>query len=507
MLFNSYEFLLFFPVVTALFFILPHRFRWMHLLSASLLFYMAFLPVYVLILVVTIIVDYVAGIYIEQSKGSRRKWLLALSIIANVGVLCFFKYYDFIIGSVNSVVPVHIPMMNELWISSLIVDWNNSVNTFFNFSLGTNLNILTNIILPIGLSFHTFQAMSYTIEVYRGNQKAERHFGIYALYVMFYPQLVAGPIERPQNVIHQFYEKKYFKAENLISGARLMAWGLFKKVVIADRAAIYVDLVYNDPSGHHWGNLLIATLFFAIQIYCDFSGYSDIAIGAARIMGFKLMTNFRRPYFAKNIKDFWGRWHISLSTWFRDYLYIPLGGNRVKFNRYLFNIAIVFIISGIWHGANWTFIIWGTLHAVYQVCYILYERYVERKQLNRTGLLWRFTGWFTTMSAVTIAWVFFRADSVKDAWTVIKNIVTFKAPKEFSMVLLDAEQKGGFGNTSMLLLLVFATLMVWIERRYKAGLTELNSRPSMDLAFMTLTMFVTIVFGVYTKGSFIYFQF
>lgn len=507
MLFNSYEFLLFFPVVTILFFLLPHRFRWFHLLSASFFFYMAFLPIYVLILAVTIVVDYFAGIYIERSHGRKRKFLLVLSIVANVGFLAFFKYYDFVIGSMNAILPVHLPLLAETWMSSLIVDWNNNVNNVLNVSFGTDYSILQNIILPIGLSFHTFQAMSYTIEVYRGKQKAEKHFGIYSLYVMFYPQLVAGPIERPQNVLHQFHEKKYFNSENLISGLRLMSWGLFKKVVIADRAAMYVDIVYNDPSGYHWLNLVIATLLFTVQIYCDFSGYSDMAIGAARVMGYKLMTNFKRPYFASNIKDFWGRWHISLSTWFRDYLYIPLGGNRVKYSRYLLNIALVFIISGIWHGANWTFVVWGTLHAVYQVVYIMFDKYASAKNWVRDNIIWRVGGWITTIAAVAFAWIFFRANTLSDALVVVKNTLTFKAPTEFKMVLLDSEYISGFGNTSLAILLLFGALMVWVERRFKSGLTELNLRPRADLLFLTVTIFVTIVFGVYVKDSFIYFQF
>src|SRR5678815_1064118 len=217
------------------------------------------------------------------------------------------------------------------------------------------------IILPIGLSFHTFQAMSYTIEVYRGNQKAERNFGIYALYVMFYPQLVAGPIERPQNLLHQFYENHKFDYERVVNGLKLILWGFFKKLVIADRLALYVGAVYNNPTHHTGLSFIMATIFFAFQIYCDFSGYSDIAIGAAKVMGFKLMTNFNRPYFARSISEFWKRWHISLSTWFKDYLYISLGGNRVSVPRWYFNLFIVFLVSGLWHGANWTYIIWGCL--------------------------------------------------------------------------------------------------------------------------------------------------
>ena len=332
MLFNSINFIFFFIIVTFLYFALKHKYRWFLLLGSSCYFYMAFVPIYILILGFTIVIDYFAGIFLETSRGKKKRLFLLASLIANIGVLCIFKYYNF---------------------------------------LNTNLSILLHgagyqnpipylsILLPIGLSFHTFQAMSYTIEVYRGNQKAERNFGIYALYVMFYPQLVAGPIERPQNLIHQFYEKHTFDYSRVVAGLKLMLWGLFKKIVIADRLAIYVNAVYNNPTHHSGITLILATVFFAFQIYCDFSGYSDIAIGAAKIMGFKLMTNFNRPYFSRNISEFWKRWHISLSTWFKDYLYISLGGRRVSIPRWYFNLLFVFLVSGLWHGANWTFLIWG----------------------------------------------------------------------------------------------------------------------------------------------------
>jgi len=295
MLFNSIHFLFFFVEVTSLYYLLPHRARWFLLLAASCYFYMAFVPVYILILGGTIIVDYFAGIWLENTKGKRRKWLLVMSLIANIGVLAVFKYYNFLNENLSAV-------LNSFGYENSIPD--------------------LSILLPIGLSFHTFQAMSYTIEVYRGNQKAERHFGIYALYVMFYPQLVAGPIERPQNLLHQFYEKHYFKIGQIIEGLKLMAWGFFMKLVVADRLAIYVDAVYDNPDKHSGSTLALATVFFAFQIYCDFAGYSNIAIGAARVMGFKLMTNFNRPYFSASISEFWKKWHISLSTWFKDYLYI-----------------------------------------------------------------------------------------------------------------------------------------------------------------------------------------
>jgi len=398
MLFNSTEFAIFFPVVTALYFLVPHRFRWLLLLIASCAFYMAFIPSYLLILVFTIVVDYFAGIQIERSLGARRKQMLNLSICANVGVLAVFKYFNFFNSNLASLAsrfeiqyPVH------------------------------NLGLL----LPIGLSFHTFQAMSYTIEVYRGRQKAERHFGIYALYVMFYPQLVAGPIERPQNLIHQFYERHYFEYQRVVNGLKLMFWGLFKKIVIADRIAALVSPVFNNPTIYHGLSLLLASYLFAFQIYCDFSGYSDIAIGAAQVMGFKLMQNFNAPYFAKSIGEFWKRWHISLSTWFRDYLYIPLGGNKVSVPRWYFNLFFVFLVSGLWHGANWTFIIWGALHGSYIVSSNLTKtlraRIVSLIGLDKTPRIHNALRMLITFHLVVFGWIFFRARSLADALYIITH--------------------------------------------------------------------------------------
>jgi len=316
MLFNSFAFFLFFPIVTVLYFLIPYKFRWLHLLTASCIFYCAFIPVYIFILFFTILIDYAAGILIENAAGRKRKALLIMSLVSNIGVLAVFKYYNFFIENINWLLRA-----SHLTAGALPF-WH--------------------ILLPIGLSFHTFQAMSYTIEVYRGNQKPERHLGIYALYVMFYPQLVAGPIERPQNLLHQFHEPRDPDPGMIGSGLRLMAWGYFKKMVVADHLAMYVDKVFGPPIRFAGIPTLVAVLFFSFQIYCDFSAYSDIARGAARVMGIRLMRNFNFPYFSRSIREFWGRWHISLSTWFRDYLYIPLGGNRTSTARWCGNILIVF---------------------------------------------------------------------------------------------------------------------------------------------------------------------
>lgn len=340
MLFNSLSFLFFFPLTTIVYFALPHRFRWAHLLLCSALFYVSFVPSYLLILVGVIAIDYLAGLGIERTRGPLRRLLLAMSLVANVGILAAFKYFNFFNDNLHAL--------------SEALHWNYPIR-----GLGW--------LLPVGLSFHTFQSMSYTIEVYLGRQRAERHLGIYAVYVLFYPQLVAGPIERPQNLLHQFRERKTFDPDRVFSGLRLMLWGFFKKIVVADRLAPMVDEVYKNPHAYGGGWLLAATYFFAIQIYCDFSGYSDVAIGAARVLGFTLMTNFDRPYASASVAEFWRRWHISLSTWFRDYLYIPLGGSRVGRMRWALNVMVVFLVSGFWHGANWTYLAWGGLHGLFLI--------------------------------------------------------------------------------------------------------------------------------------------
>ncbi|MES1222024.1 MAG: MBOAT family O-acyltransferase, partial [Bacteroidota bacterium] len=381
MLFNSVEFIIFFPFVTLFYFLVPYKFRWIHLLAASCIFYAAFIPSYLFILFALIIIDFSAGILIEK-KTNKKKWLI-LSIVANLGLLGVFKYYNFFITNINS--------------------------------LTGSQFILLHLALPIGLSFHTFQSLSYTIEIYRGRQKAIRHFGYYALYVMFYPQLVAGPIERPYNLFPQLYERHYFSSQNLYEGLRLMAWGFFKKTVIADRVGGYADAVFKHPQDVNAGNIWLGVFLFAIQIYADFSGYTDIAIGAARCMGFNLMTNFNRPYFSVNVRDFWKRWHISLSSWFRDYVYIPLGGNRKGETRKNINILLTFVLSGLWHGAAWGFLLWGFLNGLYVVFYDFISLHSKKiKLIKPLNIL-------ITFFFISFAWIFFRANSVHTAFEVIRQ--------------------------------------------------------------------------------------
>ena len=404
MLFNSFHFAIFFPSVTLLYFLLGKKARVPMLLAASCLFYMAFMPRYILILFVLILTDFSAGILIEKSTGKQRTFFLVGSLCANIGMLGFFKYFNFFNANLSEI--AH-------WIG-----WNYPIESL-------------SVILPIGLSFHTFQSMSYTIEVYRGNFKAERSLHYFALYVLFYPQLVAGPIERPQNLLHQFYEDHRFEWQRVGSGLKLMAAGLFKKIVIADRVALLVNEVYKHPGDFNGLQLLVATYLFAIQIYCDFSGYTDIARGAARVMGVELMLNFNRPYLAASLVDFWRRWHISLSTWFRDYLYIPLGGNRVPNGRIYFNLAVVFLLSGLWHGANWTYVAWGAAHAAgFILC--LATRNLREKAADFLGISKSFftkaVGIFVTFNFVCLTWVFFRASNIASAFQIIGRIVFDRSP-------------------------------------------------------------------------------
>ena len=494
MLFNSLEFLVFFPVVTVIYFLLPHRFRWIHLLAASCLFYMAFIPVYILILIFTIVVDYIAGILIQKAEGARRKFFLICSITANVGVLALFKYYNFLAENLNSLLHYLHPAAPS----------------------GAGTIPLLAIILPIGLSFHTFQAMSYTIEVYRGRQQAEKHFGIYALYVMFYPQLVAGPIERPQNLIHQFHEEKKFDYDMAVSGLRLMLWGYFKKVTIADRLALMTDPVFNHPHQYPPITLAIATFFFTFQIYCDFSAYSDIAIGAARVMGFKLMKNFNRPYFSRSISEFWTRWHISLSTWFRDYLYIPLGGNRVPVPRWFFNLFVVFLISGLWHGASWTFVIWGFLHWLYLVTAILIHRRKPGRQAPGNSATANFLSVLLTFFLVSIAWIFFRAGSFSDAIHIVGRLPfafndVLQIVHTHSLGFMNIWNIPGFGTLSALLLafsgIAVLVILEFLDSRF--DLAARLTRKNIVVRWLAYYSILTAIywFGVFDSHSFIYFQF
>ena len=400
MVFNSIEFLIFLPIVVAVFYLLPQKFRWLWLLAASCVFYMWFVPKYILILLVTIFIDYSAGLLMERygNQPRKKKTFLVISIVSTLTVLLIFKYLNFITENLDHLCA----------------------------SLGMETHLMTHIILPIGLSFHTFQSMSYVIEVYRGHQKAERHFGYYSLYVMFFPQLVTGPIERPGNLLRQLHEEKRFDYENISKGMRLILYGFFVKMVVADHLGEYVDEVYGHLDEYNSLSVWGVMAFYSFQIYCDFFGYSTIALGCAKLMGYDISDNFRSPYLSKNIAEFWHRWHISLSTWFRDYVYIPMGGSRVKFGRWAFNIMVVFVLSGIWHGAAWTFLLWGFAHGLLHIVEKLLRMNAKPVESQSKARKWIIDGLciLKTFVLVTLLWVMFRATDFEHLKTIFVTAFT-----------------------------------------------------------------------------------
>lgn len=491
MLFNSLHFFLFFPIVFFSYFFLAPRHRTVFLLLASCYFYMAFIPKYILILFLLIGIDYVMGLKIEQETSlSQKKKYFFISIFFNIGILFLFKYFNFFNQNISEIAQ------------------------FFHWNYG--LPALS-LILPIGLSFHTFQSLSYIIEVYRGKQKAEKNIWVYALYVLFFPQLVAGPIERPQNILPQLHETKFFDATRAVSGLRLMLWGFFKKIVIADNIALLVSTVYGTPTSKESAALVVATILFAFQIYCDFSGYSDIARGTARILGYRLMKNFDSPYFSCTISEFWKRWHISLSSWFRDYVYIPLGGNRQGTAKTVRNLALTFCISGLWHGANWTFIAWGALHAFYLGVSFLTKKI--REQLWQTWVLRRvhfvkkYFQILCTFVLVDIGWIFFRADSFGEALYIFKKI-----PAGIQSIVFHFFEKSFlqklFADLSIqpmtfILLLISIGVLLLVESRFsQKWLTNWSHFPRIVRYGVYYAVILWIFFiGYFGEVPFIYFQF
>ena len=473
MLFNSLQFLGFFPGICLFYWflnsILPQKHRLivcnMLLLVGSYYFYMCWQPKYALLLLLSTSVTYCSAILIENSVSNRAKkiWLTS-AIILNLAILFFYKYYAFAADSITALLS----------------------------SMGIAINIPGfDILLPVGISFYIFQALGYSIDVYRGNVRAERNFFTYALFVSFFPQLVAGPIERSTNLLPQFKEYHKFDYDFAMSGFKLMLWGYFIKLCIADRAALYVDPVFNNINSHDGCSTLVASILFTIQIYGDFAGYTFIAIGCGRILGFRLNDNFRSPYFAVSITDFWRRWHISLSTWLRDYVYFPLGGSRTTKAKTYRNLLITFGISGLWHGANWTFVLWGMLHGV-AMC-------VER------ALGWNkktFHSWnkllhvFVTLFLVNLAWVLFRANTVSDAIVICGRM--------FSSATLHM----GMSIKMFVMLTCCISILVAKEVNEEYGLVKLRAGTFVGNYLLPMAMLLLIgIFGVFDGGQFIYFQF
>ncbi|MFA6605193.1 MAG: MBOAT family O-acyltransferase [Patescibacteria group bacterium] len=485
MLFNSIHFLIFFPIIIVLYFSLKHKHRWILLLLASYYFYMSWKAEYIILIIFSTLLDYFVALAIAKEDDKKTKtFLLLISILINIGLLFAFKYFNFVSDSLRIILS--------------------------NFSIQFSPPVLK-ILLPVGISFYTFQTLGYTIDVYRNKIKPEKHLGIFSLYVSFFPQLVAGPIERAQNLLPQFLKKHYFDYARVTDGLKLMLWGFFKKIVIADNLAIYVDLVYNNPEMYTGLSLIIATIFFAFQIYCDFSGYSDIAIGASQVMGFKLMDNFKRPYYSKSISEFWKRWHISLSSWFKDYLYISLGGNRVSISRLHFNLFITFLISGLWHGANWTFVVWGALHAFYMIFSLLSKNIREKIvlfiKLKHFPRLNKYLQILTTFSLVTFAWIFFRAKNISDAFYIVRNLFNWHGFVDFGYL------RSAFFLASPYVFVVslFGILsleFVHLYQRHDSIRHMLLNRPVYFRFFIYfLLLFSILLCGNFSSHEFIYFQF
>lgn len=480
MLFNSFQFLFFFIFVWALVLVTRGTVRRVIILIASYYFYMCWSTRYIWVIWGITLLDYVAGLQIEKAeKPSLRRFYLYLSLFCNIGLLVFFKYFNFLTGSVGSgarLFGIHYdpPLMS--------------------------------ILLPVGLSFHTFQAMSYTIEVYRRKVPAEKNLLQYALYVAFFPQMVAGPIERPSELLPQFHREPRITLAGVQSGLVQAAWGLFKKIVIADNVADFVKLVYGTPRQYNGTAFMLATTLFALQIYCDFSGYTDMALGLARMMGYDLRINFRQPYFSRSVGEFWHRWHISLSTWFRDYVYIPLGGNRVKLPRYYFNVLVTFAISGLWHGANWTFVVWGFLHGFYLIAAQVIGPYAARVSralhLDHLPRLVNAAKMLVTFGVVTFAWIFFRANNLGDAWYIARHLLSWHFDPSMLM-------SSGFTRATAPFLLLFTIAMFVVEWwiAHPAQTPKAWSSPAFRALAYNVCVYCTIFFGFFGHRDFIYFQF
>jgi alginate O-acetyltransferase complex protein AlgI len=480
MVFNSLEFLLFFPLVVMGYYLLPHRYRWMLLLAGSYYFYMCWKLEYVFLILISTAVDYIAGLRMEHHRGNKKAmttWLV-LSLVINLGLLFAFKYFNFFNENLRMVF--------------------NTVNIAYHVP---SLNLL----LPVGISFYTFQTLSYTIEVYRGNYTAERHPGYFALYVAYFPQLVAGPIERPEKLLPQLRAKHTFSYINIADGLKLMAWGFFKKLVVADRAAILVDQAFAAPEGLFGWNLLIPSALFFIQIYCDFSAYSDIAIGTARLMGVKLSVNFNRPLYANSFRSYWRRWHITLTLWIKDYMYKPLISrvNHWGVAARYFTVLTVFTVIGLWHGASWGMVLFGLANGIFVAAESivwpwqkLMRRYLPERINDIMG------GLFVFVTFVFVA-IVFRAESVPDMMLIFRQMFLF-GTQEFTLLQ-------GVNGYHLKALVAFITVTGVIEalQREKPLVSDwINQQnPVVRWSFYTLLMLAIFSFGVFSEKEYIYFQF
>lgn len=494
MVFNSYVFLLFFPVVVIVYNFVPDRFRTMWLLVASYYFYMSWNAKYAVLILLSTVVTYFTGVLMEKSRKQHDSARLPRilfwgGLTINLGILFFFKYFDFFFQNINRLVS----------------------------GIGVELSMPAfDVILPVGISFYTFQALGYCIDVYNGEIKAERNFLQYALFVSFFPQLVAGPIERSGNLLHQLRSPKPICYDRLRDGIFLMLWGYFQKIVIADRIAIYVDTVYSDPKSYPGMFLIIATVLFAFQIYCDFSGYSNIAKGSAGVLGIELMNNFESPYLSLSCAEFWKRWHISLSSWFKDYVYIPLGGNRKGRLRKYLNVIIVFGLSGLWHGADWTYVIWGLLNGVFQVIGDILKPIKTGLgkiiHLKKSDISWRIVCTIITFLLIDFAWIFFRAESLSAAFDIVGSMRTVINPW---VLFDDSIFSAGLTCREFEVLILSLMLLIGVDIANYHGIVVRHKILEQDYWFRTmafaLSVSVILIFGIWGTGyesdAFLYFQF
>lgn len=490
MIFNSLIYLFFLAIVVISYYVFPGRIRWIWLLIASIGYYLSFIPIFLILLVVIVLVNYFLSIWLAKTPDNRNNRLLILIILLNILILFFFKYFNILFPG------------NQLHLYN--------VNLFF------RTDPINKMILPFGLSYFTFTLLSYQIEIKRKTIQPEKHFGYFSLYLFFFPKIAQGPIERPQQLIPQLHESHPFNYTMVVEGLRLMLWGYFKKIVIADRLALYVNAVYTNHENLNGTSLIVATIFFAFQIYADFSGYTDIALGSAKLFGFNLTNNFKRPYFATSVKDFWNRWHITFSTWLRDYIFLPLAyflSNKMKKQKYLYistekwvylvAIMITFAICGIWHGVGWTYLLWGILFGIY-LTYSnwtkdLHKLIRKRFHIRKTSHYYIFYKVLLTFILVLFAWIFFRADSLTDAIKIIRKIFTSSGP-----VYYDNISNFGFAIFG-----IISLIAIDLKREYYQGRWSiLNSKyPFVRIAGIAFTVIIILLIGVFDGGQFIYFQF
>lgn len=500
MLFNSLNFLIFFPLVCLGYYIIPHCVRYLFLLACSYYFYMCWNPKYALLMLASTMITYLSGLLLDLAKDKKRSvknWIVALSFTSNLAILFFFKYYGFAVGTISRLLSLaHIQI---------------AIPAF-------------DVVLPVGISFYTFQALSYTMDVYRGEIYAEKNFFKYALFVSFFPQLVAGPIERSKNLLIQISERHRFDFDRVRSGLILMGYGFFQKIVLSEYLGHVVDAIYVSPESvditladRTGMQLLIASILFAFQIYCDFGSYSNIAIGAARVMGFRLMENFNTPYFSRSVAEFWRRWHISLSTWFRDYLYIPLGGNRKGRIRKYFNLMVVFLVSGLWHGASWHYVVWGGLNGLFQVIgdilKPLKKAYRRLFHVDESSASHKVFQMIVTFILVDFTWIFFRAESFMRALEIIRKILGISEGAWFSWGNNLSTMGLTLGMRNVLVVSLLLLLVVDLFKYFKVNLIDwiLKQRFWMRWSIYLAVIFGILIYGIYGPGydasAFIYFQF